>query len=257
MVAVFDTAFHQTMPASSYIYPIGYDMYEKHGIRRYGFHGTSHRYVAGRALELLKKPAAETKVITCHLGNGSSISAVEGGKVVDTSMGFTPLAGLMMGTRSGDIDPAIISYLCDKEGMTAKEVNDYLNKKSGLLGVSGVSSDMRFVEDAAAQGNQRAKLALEMLTKQIVKLIGAYAAEMNGVDAIVFTAGIGENAITLRQNVCENLSYLGLDFDAAANDVRGKETEISKPGSKVQAFVIPTDEELMIARDTKAVALAK
>lgn len=253
MVGVFDTSFHQTMPASSYIYGIGYDMYEKYGVRRYGFHGTSHRYVASRAIELLGKPAAETKVVTCHLGNGSSISAVNGGKCMDTTMGFTPLAGLLMGTRSGDIDPAIVPYICERENMSLQDVNNYLNKKCGLLGISGVSSDMRYVEDAAAKGNERAQLALEMLEQQIVKYIGAYAAEMNGLDAVVFTAGIGENGISLRKAVCERLSFLGLDFDTAANEVRGKETEITKAGSKVKAFVIPTDEELMIARDTMAI----
>jgi len=253
MVGVFDTSFHQTMPASSYIYGISYDMYEKYGLRRYGFHGTSHRYVSERAIALLGKPAAETKIVTCHLGNGSSIAAVKGGKCMDTSMGLTPLAGLLMGTRSGDVDPAIVAYLAEREDMSARAVCDYLNKKCGLLGVSGVSSDMRYVQEAAAEGNERAKLALDMLKQQIVKFIGAYAAEMNGVDAIVFTAGIGENGIELRKDVCERLSFLGLDFDAAANEVRGKETEITKAGSKVKVFIIPTNEELMIARDTMTI----
>ncbi len=253
MVGVFDTSFHQTMPASSYIYGISYDMYEKYGVRRYGFHGTSHRYISERAIALLGKPALETKIITCHLGNGSSISAVCGGKCMDTSMGFTPLAGLLMGTRSGDVDPAIVAYICERENLSAQEACNYLNKKCGLLGISGVSSDMRYVEEAANEGNERAKLALEMLEQQIVKYIGAYAAEMNGVDAIVFTAGIGENSIRLRKAICERLSFLGLDFDAAANEVRGEETEITKAGSKVKAFIIPTNEELMIAKDTLAI----
>ena len=247
MVGVFDTSFHQTMPASSYLYGLPYEYYEKYQVRRYGFHGTSHRFVAMRAAEILGKDA---KVITCHLGNGSSVSAVKGGKVYDTSMGFTPLEGVLMGTRSGDLDPAIIPYIMEKENLTPAEMNTVLNKKSGLLGISGVSSDMRDVEEAAKAGNQRAAVALDVLTKTVLRYIGAYAAEMNGVDGIIFTAGIGENAIDARARICANLSYLGVEFDAEANDCRGKEVEISKPGSKVRVFVIPTNEELMIARDT-------
>ena len=252
MVGVFDTAFHQTMPAANYLYGLPYEYYEKYKIRRYGFHGTSHRFVSSRCAELLGRDDA--KIITCHLGNGSSLSAVDHGKVVDTSMGFTPLAGVLMGTRSGDIDPAIVTYIMDKEGLDTAGMNAVLNKKSGLLGISGVSSDMRYVEEAADQGNERAKIALDVFRKTVVSYIGAYAAEMNGVDAIVFTAGIGENSALERAAICANLTYLGVDFDAEANDCRGKEVEISKAGSKVRVFVIPTNEELMIARDTKALA---
>ena len=252
MVGVFDTAFHQTMPAANYLYGLPYEYYEKYKIRRYGFHGTSHRFVSARCAELLGRNDA--KIITCHLGNGSSLAAVDHGKVVDTSMGFTPLAGVLMGTRSGDIDPAIVTYVMEKEGLDTAAMNAVLNKKSGLLGISGVSSDMRYVEEAADQGNERAKIALEVFRKTVVSFIGAYAAEMNGVDASVFTAGIGENSALERAAICANLTYLGVDFDAAANDCRGKEVEISKPGSKVRVFVIPTNEELMIARDTKALA---
>ena len=254
MVGVFDTSFHQTMPASSYLYGLPYEYYEKYQVRRYGFHGTSHRFVAMRAAEILGKDA---KVITCHLGNGSSVSAVKGGKVYDTSMGFTPLEGVLMGTRSGDLDPAIIPYIMEKENLTPAEMNTVLNKKSVLLGISGVSSDMRDVEEAAKAGNQRAAVALDVLTKTVLRYIGAYAAEMNGVDGIIFTAGIGENAIDARARICANLSYLGVEFDAEANDCRGKEIEISKPGSKVRVFVIPTNEELMIARDTMALVSGK
>jgi len=253
-VGVFDTSFHQTMPASSYLYGIPYEYYEKYQIRRYGFHGTSHRFVSMRATEIL---GAGAKVITCHLGNGSSVSAINDGKVFDTSMGFTPLEGILMGTRSGDMDPAILTYIMEKENITPGEMNGILNKKSGLLGISGVSSDMRDVEEAANAGNDRAKAALDVLTKSVLRYIGAYAAEMNGVDAIIFTAGIGENAIDARARICANLSYLGVDFDAEANNCRGKEVEISKPGSKVRVFVIPTNEELMIARDTKAMVEGK
>ena len=252
MVGVFDTAFHQTMPAANYLYGLPYEYYEKYKIRRYGFHGTSHRFVSSRCAELLGRDDA--KIITCHLGNGSSLSAVDHGRVVDTSMGFTPLAGVLMGTRSGDIDPAIVTYIMDKEGLDTAGMNAVLNKKSGLLGISGVSSDMRYVEEAADQGNERAKIALDVFRKTVVSYIGAYAAEMNGVDAIVFTAGIGENSALERAAICANLTYLGVDFDAEANDCRGKEVEISKAGSKVRVFVIPTNEELMIARDTKALA---
>lgn len=252
MVAVFDTAFHQTMPPASYLYGLPYEYYEKLQVRRYGFHGTSHRFVSIRCRELLGNPE-HSKIITCHLGNGSSLAAVVDGKVLDTSMGLTPLEGLLMGTRCGDLDPAILPFLMEKEGLDTAAMNTIMNKKSGLLGISGVSSDMRDVEEAAAAGNARAQVALDVFKKSVLRYIGAYAAEMDGVDAIVFTAGIGENGKAARQAICENLSYLGVEFDAQANDCRGKEVEISKPGSKVRVFVIPTNEELMIARDTKEI----
>lgn len=253
MVGVFDTSFHQTMPEVSYIYPVTYELYEKHGIRRYGFHGTSHKYVSRVAASLLGKPVEETKIITCHLGNGSSIAAVEGGQCVATSMGYTPLAGVAMGTRSGDIDPAIATHLVTDQGMTAAEVDNYLNKKSGLLGISGVSSDMRAVEKAAAEGNHRAQLAIDLVVRRIQDFIGAYMVAMGGVDAIVFTAGMGENSITIRERICKNLEFVGLELDAEANNVRGQLTEITKPTSKIKAFLIPTNEELMIAHDTAKV----
>jgi acetate kinase len=249
MVGVFDTAFHQSMPPASYIYGLPYEYYSKYQLRRYGFHGTSHRFVAARALQLLGNPA-NSKIISCHLGNGSSVCAVLDGKSYDTSMGFTPLEGLMMGTRSGDIDPAIVTYIMDKEGLTADEMNTVLNKKSGLAGVSGVSSDMRYIEDAAAQGNERAQLALDIFARGVVRYIGAYAAEMNGADAIIFTAGIGENGTDMREAICTKLGYLGLTLDREANKQRGTEICISTPESRLKAFVIPTNEELMIARDT-------
>ncbi len=252
MVGVFDTAFHQTMPPASYLYGLPYEYFEKYGVRRYGFHGTSHRFVSLRCQELLGNPA-HSKIITCHLGNGSSLSAVVDGKVLDTSMGLTPLEGLLMGTRCGDLDPAILPFLMEKEGLDPDGMSKIMNKKSGLLGISGVSSDMRDVEEAAANGNERAQMALDVFKRTVLRYIGAYAAEMNGVDAIVFTAGIGENGISSRKAICENLTYLGVEFDEAANNCRGKEVEISKPGSKVRVFVIPTNEELMIARDTKAI----
>lgn len=255
-VGVFDTSFHQTMTQDSYIYPISYEMYEKHGIRRYGFHGTSHRFVSEKISGLLNKPVEDTKIITCHLGNGSSITAIKGGKSVDTSMGFTPLEGIMMGTRSGAIDPAICNYLMTKENMTGEEVLTYLNKQSGLLGLSGVSNDVRELREAVAMGNERAKLALDVFNNQLIKLIGGYAALLNGVDAIVFTAGIGENDTELRQKVCESLTFLGLDLDLRANIYGDKFREITTMESRVKAFVVPTNEELVIARDTKDVVLA-
>ncbi|MDR2712245.1 MAG: acetate kinase [Clostridiales bacterium] len=253
MVGVFDTSFHQTMPPSSYIYGIPYKYYEKYGVRRYGFHGTSHRYVSERVAQLVGKPLAELKIITCHLGNGSSIAAIAGGKVLDTSMGFTPLEGLVMGTRSGDLDPAILAFLADKESLDVQQVTNILNKKSGLLGISGVSSDMRYIEEAALEGNERAKLALDVFHKSVLRYIGAYAAELNGADVLVFTAGIGENGPETRKAICHNLTYLGADLDIEANQCRGKEVEITKPGSKLRVFVVPTNEELMIARDTMEV----
>ncbi|WP_069650229.1 acetate/propionate family kinase [Caloranaerobacter ferrireducens] len=252
MVGVFDTAFHQTMPKSSYIYPLPYELYEKYGIRKYGFHGTSHKYVSNRAAEILGKDINELNIITCHLGNGASLAAVKKGKSIDTSMGFTPLEGLAMGTRCGDIDPAIVTFLMEKENMSTSEVNNLLNKKSGVLGISGVSSDFRDIEEAAAKGNERAQLALDKFTSRVKKYVGAYAAIMGGVDVIVFTAGLGENSPETREAVCEGLEFMGVEIDKEKNKVRGKETIISTENSKVKVLVVPTNEELMIARETKA-----
>lgn len=252
MVAVFDTAFHQTMPESSYIYPIPYEMYEKHGIRRYGFHGTSHKYVANRAADMLGRDINDLKVVTCHLGNGASVAAIKDGKSMETSMGFTPLEGLAMGTRSGDMDPAIIEYLMEKENMSIDEVNTMLNKKSGVLGISGVSSDFRDIEEAAAEGNQRAQLALDKFNIRVKKYIGAYAAIMGGIDVLVFTAGLGENSPETREYICEGLEFMGIDIDKDVNKVRGKETILNKEEGKVKILLVPTNEELMIARDTKS-----
>ncbi|MBE7031156.1 MAG: acetate kinase [Ruminococcaceae bacterium] len=249
-VGVFDTAFHQTMPAEAYLYPLPYEMYTKHKIRKYGFHGTSHKYVAGRAAAMLGKPAEELKIITLHLGNGSSITAVDGGKSVDTSMGFTPLAGVMMGTRCGQLDPAIVTYLMDKENLDIKQVNDLLNKQSGVFGISGVSSDFRDLEKAAAEGNERAQLALDMFVYSVKRYIGLYATVMGGLDAIVFTAGIGENTATIRKAIVEGQEFLGISIDDEKNQIRGKECDISAEGARVRTLVIPTDEEMMIAMDT-------
>ncbi len=254
MVGVFDTAFHQTMPKQSYIYPIPYEYYEKYRIRRYGFHGTSHKYVAERAAAMLGKPIEELKIITCHLGNGASITAVKNGVSVDTSMGFTPLEGLAMGTRSGNIDAAIIKFLMEKENISIDKADEILNKKSGVLGISGVSSDFRDIEEAANKGNERAQLALDVYAHYVKKFIGAYAAVMNGVDAIVFTAGLGENSASMRSSICKDMSYLGVELDETKNNVRGKETDVSKDGSKVRVLLIPTNEELVIARDTAELA---
>lgn len=250
MVAVFDTAFHQTMPDYAYMYALPYELYEKHGIRRYGFHGTSHKYVSGRVASLMGKNIEDLKIITCHLGNGASCAAIKNGKVVDTSMGLTPLEGLVMGTRCGDMDPAIVPFLQKAENMTAQEVDTLMNKKSGVLGVSGVSSDFRDIEGAAAEGNDRARLALDVFHYRVRKYIGSYAAAMGGVDCIVFTAGLGENSSTSREELCKGLEFLGVEFDSAANKVRGKETLISTENSKVKVYTIPTNEELVIARDT-------
>ena len=250
MVAVFDTAFHQTMPPESYIYAIPYEYYEKYKIRRYGFHGTSHKYVAERAAAILGKSLSDLKLITCHLGNGASVTAIKGGKVMDTSMGFTPLEGLVMGTRSGDIDPAIVTYIRQKENLPPGAANDILNKKSGVLGVSGVSSDFRDLEAAVEEGNERAALALRMFAHRVKHYIGAYIAEMNGVDAIIFTAGVGENDISMREIICDDMENLGINLDPIKNKVRGQETVISADDSKVKLILIPTNEELMIARDT-------
>lgn len=249
-VGVFDTAFHQSMPKESYLYGLPYDIYENYGIRRYGFHGTSHRYVAERCAELLGKKPEEVNIITCHLGNGSSITGVKAGKSMDTTMGFTPLSGVIMGTRSGDIDPSIPLYLMDKMNVSAKEVDTILNKKSGVLGISGVSNDFRELEDAAREGNERAQLALDMFHYRVRREIGGLAAVMGGVDAIVFTAGIGENGVETRAEIAKGLEYLGTALDSEANNCRGKEREISVAGSKVKMFAIPTNEEIMIARDT-------
>ena len=249
-VAVFDTAFHQTMPPVAYMFGVKYEEYKDYGIRKYGFHGTSHKYVSGVAAKMLGKDIKDTKIITCHLGNGSSITAIDGGKSVDTSMGFTPLDGVLMGTRTGSIDPAVVPVLMQKKGLDAAGVDKYMNKECGGLGVSGVSSDFRDLEDAAAKGNERAKLALDMFCYQVKRYIGAYAAAMGGVDAIVFTAGVGENDIHTRQQVCSGLEFLGVKLDADRNNVRGKATEISAADSKVKVFLIPTNEELAIAQDT-------
>ena len=252
MVAVFDTAFHQTMPDVAYTYGIPYEYYEKYKVRRYGFHGTSHSYVSKRTAEIVGKPYDQMKIIVCHLGNGASISAVNCGKSVDTSMGLTPLEGLVMGTRSGDLDPAIIDFVGKKEGLSLDEMNEVLNKKSGMLGISGVSSDGRDLEEAAESGNKRAQLALDVFDYRVIKYIGAYAAAMNGVDAIAFTAGIGENNIKMRKDVCSSLTYLGVKLDEEKNNVRGEERIISADDSKVQVLLVPTNEELAIARETLA-----
>ena len=250
-VGVFDTAFHQTMPAHSYLYAIPYELYEKYGVRRYGFHGTSHRYVSKRVCDFLGVNPADKKVITCHIGNGGSIAAVDGGKCVDTSMGLTPLEGLMMGTRSGDIDGGAITFLEKKLGLDADGMSNLLNKKSGVLGITGISSDMREIESANDEGNERAKLALDMYSYRIKKYVGAYAAAMGGCDIIVFTAGVGENQASMREDVCKNMEYMGVKLDVEKNKaIRGEEAIISTPDSKVTVCVIPTDEELMIATDT-------
>ena len=250
-VAVFDTAFHQTMPQSHYMYAIPYEYYEKYKIRRYGFHGTSHKYVSQQAAEMLGRPLEELRLITCHLGNGSSICAINGGKSFDTSMGFTPLDGLPMGTRAGNIDPAIIEFLAEHEHMDAHEVINILNKKSGMLGISGVSSDFRDLDAAVADGNARAALAKDMFNLSVKKIIGSYVAEMGGVDAIIFTAGVGENDRSVRWDVCEHLEYLGIKIDPEKNKYRGKQMDISIDWARVRVLVIPTNEELMIAKDTE------
>ncbi len=250
-VVVFDTAFHQTMPDYAYMYGLPYDVYEKQRVRRYGAHGTSHHFVSLRAAEFLGIDISKIKMITCHLGNGSSISAVQNGKCVDTSMGLTPLAGVLMGTRTGDMDPAVVPFVQKALNLGPDEMNNFMNKKSGLLGISGVSSDLRDVEEAANKGNARAKLAVEILEYGIKKYIGAYTAAMGGLDVIVFTAGIGENSASTREGVCKGLEFLGVKIDPAKNNIRGKEAIISADDSRVKVVVIPTNEELMIARDTK------
>lgn len=252
-VAVFDTAFHQTMPPIAYLWGLPYEYYEKYGIRRYGFHGTSHRYVTARCLELLGKKTGEpSRIITCHLGNGSSLAAVKDGRVIDTTMGLTPLDGFMMGTRSGAVDPSAVTFLMEKEHLSPSQMDELLNKKSGMLGISGISSDDRDVAAAVEQGNERAKLAWNMRTYQITKYIGGFIAALGGLDAIVFTAGIGENQEHLRSELLHNLEYLGVQVDEEKNLVHGVEREITTPDSTVRGFVIPTNEELVIARDTKA-----
>lgn len=252
-VAVFDTAFHQTMPKEAFLYALPYEAYSELGVRRYGFHGTSHKYVAQRCAELMGKHMSDLRIISCHLGNGSSVTAIKGGRSIDTSMGFTPLSGLVMGTRCGDIDPAIVPYLMNKWDMTYSEVDSLMNKKSGVLGISGVSNDFRVLEDAAKEGNKRAQLALDMFHYKVRRVIGAYVAVMGGVDAIVFTAGIGENGIGNRDAICNGLEYLGTRLDKDRNNIRGEEREVSVEGSKVKIFVIPTNEEIMIARDTQRI----
>ncbi len=252
-VGVFDTAFHQTMPAKSYMYGIPYEYYEKYKVRKYGFHGTSHNYVSHKVAELIGKPIEELKIITCHLGNGSSIAAIDGGKVLDTSMGLTPLDGLVMGTRSGSIDPAIIPFLAKNEGLTISEIDSILNKKSGVLGISGVSSDFRDLSAAADEGNERAALALDMFVHSVQGYIGRYASIMGGVDVITFAGGVGENDITTRAKILAGQEFMGIKIDEAKNNVRGVDAEISADDSKVKVFVVPTDEELTIARDTKKI----
>ena len=256
-VTVFDNAFHSTMPDYAYLYAIPYELYEKYHVRRYGFHGTSHRYVSHRLAEILGKDIKDLKIVTCHIGNGASVAAIKDGKVMDTSMGLTPLAGVMMGSRSGDIDASAVTYIMEKLGKKPQEMADYLNKESGVLGISGISSDMRDVESAANEGNERAKLALKMYFYRIKKYIGAYAAAMGGVDAIVFTAGVGENQIDMRKEACSDLEFLGIKIDNEKNNTRGKEAEISTDDSKVKVWVIPTDEEIVIARDTMALVQNK
>ena len=255
-VGVFDTAFHQTMPAEAFLYGLPYEAYTDLGVRRYGFHGTSHKYVAQRVAELMGKHMSDLRIVSCHLGNGSSVTAIKGGRSIDTSMGFTPLSGLIMGTRCGDIDPAIVPYLMEKWDMTYHEIDAIMNKKSGVFGISGVSNDFRVIEEAAEEGNKRAQLALDMFHYKVRATIGAYVAVMGGVDAIVFTAGIGENGIGNRDAICNGLEYLGTRIDSERNNVRGKEQEISAEGSKVKIFVIPTNEEIMIARDTQRITSA-
>ena len=252
-VVVFDNAFHSTMPPKAFIFPVPYEYYEKYQVRRYGFHGTSHRYVSNRLSEIWGTSLEGKKAIVAHIGNGSSLSAIKDGKVIDTTMGITPLDGFIMGSRCGGVDPSAITYIQAKEGLTPAETDQMMNKKSGLLGISGVSSDMRDVEQAAASGNERAQLALDILDYQVTKYIGAFIAALGGVDAICFTAGVGENSPNFREHICDNLAYMGVKIDKEANNCRGKEVKISTPDSKVEVFVIPTNEELMIARDTKAI----
>ena len=252
-VVVFDTSFHQTMPPKAYMYPLPYEYYEKYGVRKYGAHGTSHRFVSDRVAAIEGKPKKDLKIITCHLGNGCSITAIKDGVCVDTSMGFTPLDGFMMGTRSGTLDPSALTYIAEKEHLSPEDVNTICNKKSGMLGISGISNDNRDICAAAEAGNKRAQLAIEMQRYEILKFVGSYIAAMNGVDAIAFTGGIGENDPELRKSVCDNLSFVGVEIDDAQNKLRGKEVKISTDNSRVNVYVIPTNEELAIARDTLAI----
>ncbi|PFP25851.1 acetate kinase [Bacillus sp. AFS073361] len=254
-VAVFDTAFHQTMPEQSFLYSLPYEYYQQYGIRKYGFHGTSHQYVSQRSAELLKRPIRELRLISCHLGNGASLTAIDGGKSIDTSMGFTPLAGVTMGTRSGNIDPALITYIMEKTGQSAEKVVSILNKESGLLGISGYSSDLRDIQVAAEKGHKRAELALQVFAKRIQEYIGMYAVRMKGLDAIIFTAGIGENSDLIRARVLEGLEFMGVYWDPSLNKVSGRETFISYQHSPVKVMVIPTNEEIMIARDTSRLGI--
>ena len=257
-VAVFDTSFHQTMPSYAYMYALSYDYYEKYGVRRYGFHGTSHRYVAKRGCEFLGLDLENSRIITAHIGNGGSITAIKNGKSIDTSMGMTPVEGLMMGSRSGSVDPGVLTYLMDKENLSTQQINDIINKKSGLVGVSGVSSDMRDIENAIEQGNERARLAMDMYFYYILKYISGYIAVLGGVDAIIFTGGVGENQPIMRKYVCDSLAFLGVDFNNELNDrIKGRETELTFPNSKVRVAVIPTNEELAIAIDTEELVEGK
>ena len=257
-VAVFDTSFHQTMPSYAYIYALPHDYYEKYGVRRYGFHGTSHRYVAKRGCEFLGLDLENSRIITAHIGNGGSITAIKNGKSIDTSMGMTPVEGLMMGSRSGSVDPGVLTYLMDKENLSTQQINDIINKKSGLVGVSGVSSDMRDIENAIEQGNERARLAMDMYFYYILKYISGYIAVLGGVDAIIFTGGVGENQPIMRKYVCDSLAFLGVDFNNELNDrIKGRETELTFPNSKVRVAVIPTNEELAIAIDTEELVEGK
>lgn len=257
-VAVFDTSFHQTMPPYAYIYALPYDYYEKYGVRRYGFHGTSHRYVAKRGCEFLGIDLENSRIITAHIGNGGSITAIKNGKSIDTSMGMTPVEGLMMGSRSGSVDPGVLTYLMEKENLSTRQINDIINKKSGLVGVSGVSSDMRDIENAIEQGNERARLAMDMYFYYILKYISGYIAVLGGVDAIIFTGGVGENQPIMRKYVCDSLAFLGVDFNNELNDrIKGRETELTFPNSKVRVAVIPTNEELAIAIDTEELVEGK
>ncbi|WP_055070996.1 acetate/propionate family kinase [Clostridium massiliamazoniense] len=252
MVVVFDTAFHQTMPEKAFMYGLPYELYEKHHIRKYGFHGTSHKYVSAKVAEVMGKDIKDLKIVTCHLGNGSSVSAVKDGKCYDTSMGFTPLEGLVMGTRCGNIDPTVVTFLINELNYTASEVDTLMNKQSGVYGISGVSSDFRDIEAAAKEGNKRAQLALDMFRYRVSQYIGSYAASMGGIDVVVFTAGVGENSASERETICENLGFMGIELDKEKNKVRGEIAEISTANSKVKVFIIPTNEELMIAKDTLA-----
>ena len=251
MVAVFDTTFHQTMPKEKYIYPIPYEYYKKYGVRKYGAHGTSHMYVSRRLAEIENKPVEELKIVTCHLGQGASICAVKNGKSLDTSMGLTPLGGIPMVTRSGDLDPSVVTYLMKKENMSAKEMEDMLNKKSGLAGISGLAPDFRVIEEESNNGNEFAKIAIEQFNYSIASYITKYAMAMNGIDYIVFTGGVGENQINIRKGICEKLTFMGVELDLDENNMRGEEKVISKPESKVKVYVIPTNEELMIAKETE------